>query len=160
MFMIFSFYDWLFSTNGFLPIVNLNRFRQSIQGVGAMSDLSEISIISTSIFCLLFPFSTFAGIFPQFFFPYLFTFITSVCYFLFSGFSSILSSDGNIVISDPVSIVKSLFNVFIFTVAVYCSIIFRMSFFLWGVYPCVICLINRLTVGICLRKVFSVFECI
>ena len=70
LFMILSFSDWLFSANCILPIVNLKVFIQSIPNNGVMSVLSVIRI---SIFCLLFSYSMFTGIFPRNFTSFLFT---------------------------------------------------------------------------------------
>ena len=63
-------YDWLFSANCILPIVNLSFFIQSFHSRGVRSVLSIIRVSTVS---LLFSYSRFTGILPRNFTSFLFT---------------------------------------------------------------------------------------
>ena len=106
--------DCLFPANCILLIVILNVFIQSIPSKGV---ISVLSIISISIFCLLFSYSTSTGIFPPNFHFVFVDILVPVCYFLFLGWSYYFSSVSNIGIGDPVSIVNSFLTPFILIVA-------------------------------------------
>ena len=105
----FSRSDSLFSANCILPIVNLNFFIQSIPSKGVMS---VFPVIRTSIFCLLFSYSRFTGIFPRNYTSFLFTSWYLSVIFCIPVDSRISSSGGIIVIGDLVSIINSFFFAF------------------------------------------------
>ena len=97
--------------------MSLNSFIQSIPSKGGMSVLSVIKI---SIFCLLFSYYRFTGIFPRIFTSFLFKSWYSFVIFLIPVDFKIFSSGGIIVICDPESIKEFFFIPFILTVAEYC----------------------------------------
>ena len=65
--IIISLSDWLLSAIWILPIVSLNLLIQSIPNSG---DISVLSVIRISIFCLLFSYSMFTDIFSTISFPF------------------------------------------------------------------------------------------
>ena len=153
----FSRSDWLLSANCILLIVSLNFLIHSIPNNGVISVLSVIKI---SIFCLLFSYSTFTGIFPRNFTSFLFTSWYRFVIFCISIDFVILSSGGISDIDDPVSIMNSFGIPLIFSVVVKCLFVSSISLFLLcGGSSFRIHLMVRPIGSVHLRLVFSRFGC-